>query len=344
MTYPLGRLSLLAGLLAFFASGLARGATIDPPSRFLFKSEHAIVAAQVTEVGADGKLSLRVHETLSGAPATAQLQVRTSPQWLDGFEPEQRVLVAYTLYRRSPTRQKSLELRPGGALILVSEGLEPALFHDTPQSRALLVKPDDARAASRPWLDRILAGLRSEDPKQQNFFAAELVLRKPLHALLRSGDQKAIARFVNEGAAHPSARSSLLNVAAANPDGFGAQWPSDAALAIVAHTKVGDVEAPLSPLPNLVRSSFDVLERGNAKVPLASARRWLASGQVGLVEAALLAIRRSAPERERESAEHALARADLAPATGEFLRDHLRRLAIMQDALEAERAADREHG
>ncbi len=343
MTLSSIRTLVLAGLIAVFVQP-AGAAIIDPPSKFLFKAEHSIVAAEVAKIDADGTLSLRVRETLSGTPPPADLQVRTARQWLDGFETDQRVLVAYTLYRRSPTRPRTLELRPEGALILVGEGLEPALFHDTQQARALLVKPDESLAASRPWVDRIVEGLRSEDLMQQNFFAAELALRKPLHALLKSGDRKEIARFVNDGAAHPSARSSILNVAAAHPAQFGARWPIDAALGIIANANVGEVDAPLSLLPNLVRTSFNVLERGDRKVPLGSARRWLASAQVGLVEPALLAIRRSAPERERGAAEEALVRAGLTPATREFLRDHLRRLTIMQDALQAASAAEKGHG
>ncbi len=336
------RLALWFCLLGAFASMQLRAAVIEPPSEFLFKAENAMVAGEVTGVSADGTLTVRVAETLHGAAAPVELSVRTSPQWLAQFKPKQRVLVGYTLYGRSATRPKTLELRPEGAVILVSAGLEPALYHDTPDARAMLVRaPDEAVAGTRPWLDRILEKLQSDDLRQQDFFAAELVLREPLHALLGPRDWERIARFVNDGAAHPSARASLLAAAAAHPEQFGTQWPAEAALRIVSSTHVDQVDAEMSMLPNLVQIAFRVLEKRNRKVPFASAQRWLASGQVGLAESALLAIRRSAPEREREAAEQALARAELAEASREFLRDHLRRLAIMQDALEAAAAADK---
>lgn len=344
MSLPL-RLALWFCLFGAFASMQLRAAAIEPPSEFLFKAENAMVAGEVTAVSADGTLTVRVAQTLHGAAAPVELSVRSSPQWLAQFKPKQRVLVGYTLYGRSPTRPKTLELRPEGAVILVSAGLEPALYHDTPDARAMLARaPNEAFAGTRPWLDRILEGLQSKGLPQQNFFAAELVLRKPLHALLGPRDRERIAHVVNDRAAHPSARSLLLSAAAAHPEQFGMQWPAEAALGIVAGTPLDQVDAELSLLPNLVHIAFHVLEKGDRKVPFASARRWLVSEQMGLVEAALLAIRRSAPERERKAAEQALARAGLAPASREFLRDHLRRLAIMQDALEAAGAADEGQG
>lgn len=333
----------IAAAVGVLAPSLACAAAIEPPSAFLFNSSHSIVAAEVVRVTGDGGLELRVDKTLHGAPPQApELRLRTPVQWLAGFEPGQRVLAAYTLYRRSSTRPRALEPRPEGAVLLVSAGLEPALFHDTPPMRALMtVRPSPASAPTRATLDVVMTGLRSRDPQLQNFHAAELELREPLHKLLSDRDRTTIARIAGDGKAHPSARAALLVVAIAYPERFGAQWPGDAALAIVSTSSVTEADATLSLLPNLIRTAFAVLERSHRRIPLASVKRWLPSAQVGLAEAALLAIRRAAPEHERPLIEATLARRDLTPASREFLRDHLRRLAIMHDALEASHRSDK---
>lgn len=320
----------------------ALGAAIDPPSVFLFKASHTLVAGEVVRTTAAGTLELRVRESLHGTVPSAQpLTVQTSPAWLAGFESGQSVLVGYTRYRRSATRPRTLELRPDGPVVLVGAGLEPALFRDAPTLRALLARGRDVpHAGSRAYLDEVMAGLRSKDGQLQNYCAAELALREPLQVLLTAADHVLLARFVGNAAAHPSARAMLLGTAAAHPKRFGTRWPQQAALGVVARTDIGPGDARLSTLPNLVRVAFDVLERADRKIDLADAERWLASSHTGLVEAALLAIRRSAPGREREAAMRALANDQVQPAAREFVRDHVRRLDIMQDSMKRERADD----
>jgi len=320
----------------------ALGGEIDPPSEFLFKASHTLVAGEIVGSTAEGTIELRVRETLHGPDPSARiLKVRTSPAWLAGIDRGDSAVVGYTRYRRSATRPGSLELRPDGPVVLVSAGLEPALFRDTPALRALLMRARDvANLRSRGYLEEVTKGLESTDPQLQNYFAAELALRESLQVALNAGDRALLARFVGDKAAHPSARAMLLAAAAAHPEHFGARWPQDAAAAVVAETGVVASDAPLSPLPNLVRVAFDVLDRADRKIALAPAERWLASSHTGLAEAALLAIRRSAPEREREVAMSALANDQTKPAVRKLVRDHLRRLRIMQNAIERERADD----
>ncbi|MEO6066292.1 MAG: hypothetical protein ABIP49_10995, partial [Lysobacterales bacterium] len=322
------------------ASTLALAAAIDPPSVFLFKASHSLVAGEVVLTTAEGTLELRVRETLHGtAPNSRFLRVRTSPAWLADFDRGHSVVVGYTRYRRSATRPRTLELRPGGPVVLVSVGLEPALFRDTPALRARLARArDGAHLRSRKYFEEVTGGLESADPQLQNYYAAELVLRETLQVAMNAGDRAWLARFVGDDLSHPSARAMLLAMSAAHPERFGARWPQGAAAAMLAQIDVAASDAPLSLLPNLVRVAFDVLDRADQKIALGSAERWLVSSHTGLVEAALLAIRRTAPEREREIATRALANDRVQPAVRDFVRDHLRRLDIMQSAIERERA------
>ncbi len=344
MTSHLLRLTLSFALFGAFASLQVRAAVIEPPSEFLFKSHHVIVAAEVVGISEQGVLTLRVRETLHGRVPGVEVAARTSPAWLGDFKPGQRVLAAYTEYRRSATRPKTLEPRRDGAALLVSAGLEPALFHDSPGARALLRKPDETALSNDARLRAALAALESGDRQQQNFQASELALREGLHGLIRARERQAIAAAVDSKNVHPSARATLLAAAAANPEAFGDEWPEDAARRVIAGTPVAEADEALSPLPNLVRVAFDVLDRQQARIGLAHAQQWIVSTHSGLAESALLAIRRSAPEREREATVQALANSSLAAANREFLRDHLRRLDIMRDTLDAARVIDGDSG
>ncbi len=327
---------LLSATLAFgvLLPAIANARAIPPPGMFLFRPEHVVVAAVVEARPGAGTLELRITETLSGHAESQRIVVNSSPAWLVDVRKGAHVLVGFTPYQRSQFQPKAVELRPEGPVIVSSTGLEPALFSDTPQARALIAAAHEtSRNRSSAPLAQIIRGLGSDDRQIQNFCAAELSLRVELQQNLGNAERKQIADFLVDSSTHPAARALLLRAAAAAPDQFGADWPLVSALAILDSTPVDSVEAPPGFMPNLVYTAFEVLERAHRDVPLATAQRWVYSGHAALMEAALLSIRRSEPDAERRIAEQALESSTLSAPGREFLRDHLRRLGLMRDAL-----------
>ena len=65
-------------------------------------------------------------------------------------------------------------------------------------------------------------------------------------------------------------------------------------------------------------------------LPAATLERWVSSENSALAEAALLNLRRNAPQREQAAIQAALEQSLLPAQTREFLNDHLRRLQLAQ--------------
>lgn len=321
-------------ILCLLVPAVVAAPVIPPPGMFLFRLEHVVVAGVVESVPAEGALELRVTETLSGEPPEGRLVVHATPAWLAGVQKGAHVLVGFTVYQRSQFKPKALETRSDGAAIVSSSGLEPALFHDTPEARALIESAREGVATKMPpSIPLLFRGLQSQDLQIQNFCAAELALRVALQIELDDSRRGQIEKFVDDASAHPAARALLLRAAASAPGKFGDSWPETSALKILRSTPVGAIDAPPGFKPNLVYTAFEVLENAQARIPTDVAQRWVGSGHAALMEAALLSIRRVQPKLEREIAERVLESATLSATGREFLRDHLRRLSLMQAAL-----------
>lgn len=325
----------LAYVLALSACALAptRATDIEPPSVYLRGEHYALVSARFLVQEAGARATFAVSEQFHGpdeeVPAHITLRV---PDWVVAqLSRDEPYLVGYTAYTIDPRSAKVVVVNPAGPLLLTGPGVEPALFRDTPQARARLTAKDTESFGDASHRTAALAGLGSDDGQWQNYFAAELALRREWHAQLDADARARIARFVRNRDAHPVARELLLRAAAGNSAQLG-DWWRKAALDVIAHEPVlGHLRAE-DRSATLVRTAFDALADASVAVPRDAAARWTVSDSAALAESALLAVRRSEPGLEEVLIRHALDMSLLPAATREFLREHLRRLEIMHAA------------
>jgi hypothetical protein len=326
---------LFAALLAL--PGLVHAAKpLQSPAAEL-RSRYTVIASGVI-AGTDGALRLESVQPIDGAPAPGPMLDLAIPAWLAPRLPlGERVLFAYNPYRRDPTLLDRRIIDPGGPRLLVVAGLAPALFRDSPETRARLLGADGA--ARHPGYDEALRGLSDPDPQWQDYYAHELALAPALRARVDAAAVPALRRLLDDPDAPASARATWLRIA----DGIAgapAGWWHAAALATLARTPTAALDDPASGHAALARAAFDALERAQVAVPAAVLARWVTCGHAALAESALLAARRGDPRAEDALLDAALARALLPADTRRFLLDHRRRLALMREALAQRRAGD----
>lgn len=309
--------------LALAASGTALAAKVKPPSAIFSEATTSIAAVRFVEVGPSGRLVFRRIEKIAGNDDVPELIDLSGPAELPGLiDHDDTYLIAFTRYRREAER---LIVNRAGGQLLVSAGMEPALWRDTKQARALLAwKAGTGEDAQKKRLPDLVALLDAPDPQFQNFAAAEIVLRPSLTKHLDAAARERLRAFARGQGGHVGARAQLMEAASQKLDGFDdPQWREIAQHVLaVTPTRVQQTESYAS----LVRFAFAVLESGRDVIAPGVLERWIASDNAALSERALLALRREAPERELAALDAALALSLLPAGTREFLVDHRRRL------------------
>ncbi|MCB1554752.1 MAG: hypothetical protein KDJ14_13170 [Xanthomonadales bacterium] len=330
------RAGWLCWVLAMGLVGDATARAIPSPSHALGGSWVMMVSARVESGEVDNhvaRLVLDDVQTLRGKPdAPGKLAIRTLPWTLDRVAPGDRLIVAYTQFRRDPTLQDRRILDPDGPMMLVEDGLLPAMFRDNADTRARLF--DQAGKLREPTLAEVVEGLSHDDPHWQSYYAHELSMRTDLRANWDRKTRTAVEALMRDVDADPAARASLFRAAAAQQrERAAAPWWAGPALDVL-RTHVTLVEARDGDLSaDFIRSVFDVLESANVPVDAAVAARWITCNSAALSERALLAIRRHEPEQESALIAQALQRSLLPAESRAFLLDHQRRLQAMRDAL-----------
>lgn len=311
-------LGLLVG-----ASGAALAAKVKPPSAIFGEATTSIVAVRFVEVGPTGRLVFRRVEKLGGNDEIPELIDVSGPAELPGLiDHKDTYLIAYTRYRREAER---LIVNRLGAQLLVSAGMEPALWRDTKKAREMLAwNPGKGEEAQKQRLPELIALLDASDPQFQNFAAAEIVLRPSLTKHLDAAARERLRAFARGQGGHVAARTRLLEAASQKLAGFDEpQWREIAQHVLaVTPTRVQQTDGYAS----LVRFAFAILENGREVTAPGVLERWVASDNAALAEASLLALRREAPERELAALEATLSLSLLPAGTREFLLDHRRRL------------------
>ncbi len=322
---------LVSIVLGALCCGFVSAKPIEPPTLALRDSRVMLVSGVITPDVRRDRITLAQVETLRGEPeAEPALTVRIPAWTVDRVVPGERILVAYTLYRRDPTLPDRKMLDPQGPLALVSDGLEPALFRDDPQSRARLLTADGS--IHLPGLPEVLDGLELRDPQWHNYYAHELAIRPELVKAIDAEALDRIERFLRNRDAHPSARAILFQSAAVFP-ATNRGWWHVAALDVLRSSPVALTDDPADGSVNLVRTVFLALEGEAAEPPVELAQRWVRSSSASLVESALLAVRRVEPAREEQLIGEALQLTLLPAVTRSFIIDHQRRLMFMRKAL-----------
>ena len=304
-------------------AGPARAAKVKPPSAIFGEATTSVVAVQFVEVGPTGRLVFRRIEKLSGNDDVPELIDISAPADLPGLIAHtDTYLIAYTRYRREAER---LIVNRLGAQLLVSAGIEPGLWRDTKKARDILAwKAGADEDAQRKRLPELIALLDASDPQFQNFAAAEIVLRPSLTKHLDAAGRERLRAFARGQGGHVAARTRLLEASSQKLAGFDEpQWREIAQHVLaVTPTRVQQAEGYAS----LVRFAFAILENEREVIAPGVLDRWVASDNAALSEAALLALRREAPDRELAALDAALALSLLPAGTREFLSDHRRRL------------------
>ena len=310
---------------------------VEPPLELLYAPGNMLVAGPLVEINPAGRLVFKRASVLAGKPRPPELiEIRVPVSILKDVRIGDRYVFGYTMLRPDPRQPTRLSLNSDGAVILSSIGLEPALFRDTADARAIL---DAGRSEhgreSRRLFDRLLRALKGSDRALQTLAAGEFAQEPEFGERLREdGGQAVIEKVVRDATIPASVRTTLLVAAATRPADFGAWWP-DAALGIVANTPLDGYASEAEGLDALVLSALELLDKLEAKTSPDALTRWVWSSNPALAERASLMLRRQSPALERSTIQQALADPKLPEKTRKFLNDHLRRL----DRLDARSAA-----
>jgi len=336
--------------LAFFLTLLmlvqaANAERLQPPLELLYNPLNVLVSGKVDEINPQGRIVFARQDVLSAKTRPPELiDVRVPVQTLAEVKVGENYVLAYSNYVRDPRKPEALIGSPVGPVLIVSEGLEPALFRDSAEVRKLLkLGRSEHGRESRSSLDLLLAALKSDDPQLQNLAAAQITMEPELLQRIKPTDLPAIKTLVGNDQAHPAARAILLVAANRHPQQLGREWPAEMALAIITTTSIDLNLTKSLDSGQLVLSAFDMLATPSGDLPLASVTRWIGSSNPGIAERALLIVRKQSPDQERAAIQHALDDASLAPLTRQFLQDHLRRLNLSDDEVHTTATDSQKH-
>lgn len=328
--------ALLALALPFAAVPVS-AEPVPPPLELLHAPGNFLVAGVVNDINPAGRVVFERKEVLSGKPAPpALVDVRVPASVLATAKPGERYIVGYSMYRPDARLGKMLA-NPDGPTLLISLGLEPALFRDAPAVRAIL---DAGRSEhgreSRRFHDLIMQALGGGDPQLQNLAAGEIALDRELFERVRKDGLADVERAARDPKTSVPARLLLLQTAATHA-GYLGGWASAAAKEIVENTPVDGYSGGTSDLPGLVLAALEVLDLGKTEISASSLQRWLHAANPALVEQAAVMLGRVSPETERTAIADALSDPHL-PAQGRlFLEDRLRRLDRQAAAAKAQK-------
>ena len=310
----------------------ARAERLESPLELMYAPDASIVAGKLVETNPVGRIVIEPKDLLWGkSKPPGKLDIRVPTDFLNDVKTGERYVVAYSLFRRDPRKAVGMVPNKEGAVAIVSPGIEPAVFSDTPAIRAILKagKSEHGRE-SRKLADLLLAALSGDDPQLQYLAAGELAYEPELGERLTDADRAAIEKTVNDAKRPIRVRMVLLEAASRMPETLG-DWWKKAALDIVTTTPVDGYSGKASDPVLLIMTAFDVLDRYSVKVPPETLKRWVWNPNPALVERVCVLLRREGPDLERSAMQEALADPKLSEATRKFLNDHSRQLDRIEE-------------
>lgn len=318
-------LSLTAAFAA--TSPALRAKPVEPPLELLYAADNRLVAGTLVEINPTGRLVFQRKDVLDGKPRPPEkIDVRVPPATLQRVRLGERYIVGYATGRKDPRDPLHRIADPDGPQLIVSIGLDPALFPDTREARAIFAAARTRRGReSRELFDRLMRALAGQDRALQDLVAGQISLDAEVGERLRERDAATVEKVAREAQTPPDVRASLLQSAARRPGDFG-DWWRDASIALVTTTPVDGYSDSTSDPSNLVLTALDLLDQHAVKVPPDALKRWVWSANPVLAERASLMLRRQSAALERSTIQQALADPALPTATRTFLEGHLRRL------------------
>ncbi len=316
----------------------ARAQRVESPLELMYGDDAMIVAGKAIEINPVGRFVIAPKEILWGKiKPPEKLDIRIPKDFLNDVKAGERYVVAYSMFRRDPRKAVGLVPNKEGAIAIVSPGIEPAIFRDTPAIRAILkAGRSEHGRESRKLADLLLAALRGDDAQLQYLAAGELAYEPELGERLGDADRAEIEKLVRDVKTPIRVRMVLLEAASRMPEKLG-DWWKKAALDIVTTTPVDGYSSAASDPVILILTSFDVLDRYSVTLPSETLKRWVWNPNPALVERVCVLLRREGPDLERSAIAQALADPKLSEATRRFLNDHLRQLDRIDERKRAQK-------
>lgn len=315
-------------LLAFGLGGTTSMAKpVPPPLELLYDGDNRLVAGSVVETNPSGRVVFERKDVLDGKPRPPEkIDVRVPLAVLGTVRTGERYVFGYATGQKDPRDPLRRIANPDGAQLIVSIGLDPALFRDTPEVRAILSAARTERGReSRRLFDLLMKALAGRDRALQNLAAGQIALDAELGERLREHGRETVERAARSADTSPAVRASLLRSAALRPRDLG-DWWQPISLDVVTNTPVDGYATSPSDPSDLVLTALELLDQHAAKVPPDALKRWVWSPNPALAERASLMLRRQSAALERSTIQQALADPALPAATRTFLEGHLRRL------------------
>lgn len=303
---PVGRLSstlaLFVSLLLGHAASVA--APIHPPLQSLRSGHYQLISAEVERVAAaDSTVWVKSVEVLRG-DVEGDRELLMQPHDAAELEQGKRFLFVYTDVQRDSSQPRKF-VRVGRNVVVHTDGAEPAVFPDTAAYRGLLAEAHREVEKADGYRDRVIAGLRDEDPKAVDLWLAELVHRPATFAELNSDEIEQIEVIARDPKQRPTARARALLVAMERSPAWGETWYIDAAGELLANAAPADLAATPR-LDQAVYAALTVLGVHATAAHEEALGKWLSTSDA-LAELAAVALARIGPEVEREALRRALA-------------------------------------
>jgi hypothetical protein len=321
----LGRLLPVALLLLGARSASAE--RLESPLELIYAPDSMLVAGPLIEINPAGRVVIGRKDVLYGRQKPPdKIDVRVPADVLGSLKIGERYVIAYSMSRRDPRKAVGLVANKEGAIALVSPGIEPALFRDTPEVRAILkAGRSEHGRESRTLFERLMTALDGTDRQLQNLAAGEFVYEPELAERFGDEDRARMEKVARNTKTPASVRAMLIEGAARRPKDLGGWW-KDASLELVTTTPVDGYTGKVEDQVAVILTAIDVLDRYAVAIPPDALARWVRSPSPSLVERACVMLRRQGAGRERSAIDQALADPALAPATRRFLDERLRRL------------------
>jgi len=309
------------------AAAPARAERLESPLELIYAPDVMLVAGPLIEINPKGRIVIERKDVLAGKEKPPEkIDARVPIEILGTLKTGESYVIAYSMFRRDPRKAVGMVMNPDGAVVLSSTGIEPALFRDTPTTRAFLkAGRSEHGRESRKLLDLVLKALGGDDAQLANLAAGEISLEPELGERLNDKDRAAIEKVARDKGTSLRVREVLLEASSRNPKQIGAWW-QPAALELVTTTPVDGYSGKASDPVSLILTALEVLDRYAIRVPPDALKRWVWNPNPPLVERVCVMLRRQAPGEERSAIQLALADPKLPEQTRKFLNDHLRRL------------------
>jgi len=322
---PLLQVLLVCGQLVF--SALAMAAPVEPPLHLLHSGKNRLVEGTVKEINPPNRLVFVRGKVLGNHTDVPELiDVIVDSTSVQSVALGERYLFAYSTIHSDKRMPGKIALNKGGAVLVSSTGVEPALFRDSSTLRSLLAISDTEEERDSPrLLRRLLKLLHGKDPQLQYLAAAQIGLDADLGALLSDQDKVVLRSVVSDAGSTTNTRYTLLHAAFLFPGLYG-EWALPVAQEVLATTPLGGYSRDSWDPTGLVLLAFDIVQKPEAVLPKESIARWLRSPYRLFREQSTRLLEIRFPGEQREVVAQALRDPKLNKEARQYLDDQLRRI------------------